>query len=105
MHRSPATSATVPARIGRFEVRALLGSGGFGSVYRAHDPLLGRAVALEVAHAGLVENPTQRKRFLREGRTSAKFRHPTSSLSSLPARAGGDSIHWTCWRRPVTMAE
>ena len=67
---------TVPTSIGRFEVRALLGSGGFGSVYRAHDPLLGREVALKVAHAGLVENPTQRERFLREGRAAAKLRHP-----------------------------
>ena len=46
MHRSPASSTTLPARIGRFEVRTLLDSGCFGSDYRAHDPLLGRAVTL-----------------------------------------------------------
>ena len=76
MQNRSSTSATLPARIGRFEVRALLGAGGFGSVYRAHDPLLGREVALKVAHPGLVENPAQRERFLREGRAAARLRHP-----------------------------
>ena len=76
MQNQSANPATVPARIGRFQVRALLGAGGFGSVYRAHDPLLGREVALKVAHPGLVENPAQRERFLREGRAAARLRHP-----------------------------
>src|SRR5205807_1532902 len=35
-------AAGVPARIARFQVRALLGTGAFGAVYRAHDPQLDR---------------------------------------------------------------
>src|SRR3712207_1194451 len=40
--------ATIPARVGRFEVRDRLGAGAFGTVYRAHDPVLDRQVALKV---------------------------------------------------------
>src|SRR5260370_32379938 len=76
MPANPTSSAAVPARIGRFQVRALLGSGAFGSVYRAADPLLGREVALKVAHPGLLDNPSRVERFLREARSAAGLRHP-----------------------------
>src|SRR5687767_7422875 len=33
---------SLPERLGRFEVRAFLGAGGFGTVYRAYDPQLDR---------------------------------------------------------------
>src|SRR5271154_554062 len=42
-----APSSALPARIGRFEIRDLLGQGGFGAVYQAHDPVLQRLVALK----------------------------------------------------------
>lgn len=62
--------------IGRYEVRAALGTGGFAAVYRAYDPALDREVALKVLHAHLAGEPTVRERFLREGRALARVRHP-----------------------------
>ncbi len=65
-----------PLVIGRYEVRAELGAGGFATVYRAYDPALDREVALKVLHAHLAGDPFIRERFLREGRALARVRHP-----------------------------
>ncbi len=71
----PSLSTTVPTRLGRFEVRAVLGEGAFGRVYLAFDPQIERQVAIKVPHrAGLT--PALRERFLREGRATAKIHHP-----------------------------
>src|SRR5690242_1538812 len=52
-------------KLGRFEVLGLLGSGAFGSVYKAHDPELDRTVAIKVPRAGNLAGPEERDRFLR----------------------------------------
>ena len=62
-------------RIGRYEVRNLLGRGGMGSVYRAFDPVLEREVALKVMLAEIVHDPEQKQRFEREARAVARLSH------------------------------
>ncbi len=69
-------TSSVPERIGRFEVRAELGEGAFGTVYRAFDPQLQREVALKVPHPFLLDRPRVVERFLREARAAAGLRHP-----------------------------
>lgn len=59
---------------GRFEVRALLGRGGMGAVYRAHDHQLGREVAVKIA-LQRAEGP-RLERFRREGQLAAALNHP-----------------------------
>ena len=66
---------SAPRRIGRFEIVRLLGEGTFGRVYEAHDPRLGRTIALKVPIAETVATPEECQRFLREARLAASVRH------------------------------
>jgi serine/threonine protein kinase len=66
----------LPPRFGRFEVRARLGVGAMGVVYRAFDPVLGREVAVKVPHESALANPQAVARFLREPKAAAQLRHP-----------------------------
>jgi serine/threonine protein kinase len=61
--------------VGRFQLRELLGDGGFGEVFLAYDPRLDRDVALKVLK---LANPDDRvvQRFFREARAAARLDHP-----------------------------
>ena len=61
----------------RFQIRRLLGKGGFGSVYLATDRLLQRDVAIKVPHRTALENEELRIRFLRESQALARLNHPS----------------------------
>jgi serine/threonine protein kinase/tetratricopeptide (TPR) repeat protein len=63
-------------RIGRYEVRSVLGRGGMGCVHCAFDPVLEREVALKVMRAEIVDDPEQKQRFEREARAVARLSHP-----------------------------
>ena len=67
-----------PARLGRFEILERVGMGGFGAVYRAHDPQLQRTAALKLLQStGDKKRDKQRiDRFLVEGRAGARLQHP-----------------------------
>src|SRR5262245_56144217 len=64
------------AKIGPYEIRALLGAGGMGEVYRARDPRLDRAVAIKVLHSPHGASVTQLERFQLEARSLARISHP-----------------------------
>src|SRR5262249_3921149 len=72
----PALDPELPSVIGRFQVRARIGIGGFGTVYRAFDPQLDREVALKIPRPGTLDHPEQVERFLREAKAAAQLRHP-----------------------------
>lgn len=63
-------------RLGRFELLEPVGAGGYGTVYRARDPVLGREVAVKVLRAGRLAAAHERERFLQEARSLARLRHP-----------------------------
>jgi eukaryotic-like serine/threonine-protein kinase len=64
------------ARVGRYEVCERLGRGGMATVFRAHDPSIGRDVALKFLHASLCQNADCHGRFLREARAAGGLSHP-----------------------------
>ncbi len=66
----------VPERLGPFEVESVLGTGAMGYVYRGRHALLDAPVALKVLRPEYAAHPGVRSRFLREGRTLARLRHP-----------------------------
>jgi hypothetical protein len=76
-------------RIGRFELRAVLGQGTFGRVYRAYDSQLERQVALKVPKFGSDE-PYMVERFLEEARAAARLRHPNIVAVFESGQAGDD---------------
>src|SRR4051794_35300740 len=68
--------AEPPQSIGRYRVEKILGQGGFGLVYLAHDDQLRRLVAVKVPHARLVAQATDAEAHLTEARTVANLDHP-----------------------------
>jgi eukaryotic-like serine/threonine-protein kinase len=61
---------------GRYALEDVLGRGGMATVYRAHDRVLERDVALKVLDDQLVGDPDHVERFRREARAIAKLSHP-----------------------------
>lgn len=61
---------------GKYEVLELLGTGGFGDVYRVHHRILKRDQALKSLHPLLARNPVIRERFFREARVLMDLAHP-----------------------------
>jgi serine/threonine-protein kinase len=65
-----------PERIGRYEVRGLLGEGSMSRVYRAYDAVRGREVALKVLRACFTGDPRVLERFRREATAGLWLGHP-----------------------------
>lgn len=62
-------------RIGRFEITALLGTGGMGEAYRARDTRLERDVAIKVLSAALRRDRASVDRFGQEARAASALNH------------------------------
>jgi serine/threonine protein kinase len=61
--------------LGRYRIQRTLGSGGMGTVYRAWDPQLERAIAIKVVNPELTDEP-MRIRLVKEAQALAKLSHP-----------------------------
>ena len=74
--QTAASSLSVGQCFAHYEVLALLGVGGMGEVYRAHDGKLGRDVAIKILPRLFTTEPERRVRFEREARLLASLNHP-----------------------------
>ncbi len=72
-YRSDVTGEVVD---GRYELEELVGTGGMSSVYRAHDRMLERKVALKILHERYGEDAEYLERFRSEARAVAQLAHP-----------------------------
>jgi serine/threonine protein kinase len=75
-HNLAAMALTPHTRIGPYEIISLLGSGGMGEVYRAHDTSLQREVALKVLPDSVAADAVTMARFQREAQLLASLNHP-----------------------------
>lgn len=69
-------SLTPGTKLGDYEVRGFLGSGGMGEVYRAIDNRLGREVAIKILPGFLSHDSDRLRRFEQEARAAAALNHP-----------------------------
>jgi serine/threonine protein kinase len=89
---SPAESTgRLPAGVtlGPYRIVALIGRGGMGEVYRAHDTVLGRDVALKVLPEIYADDAERLARFQREAHLLASLNHPNiATVHGLEASTG-----------------
>jgi eukaryotic-like serine/threonine-protein kinase len=70
------TVTVAPVRIGRYEITGLVGEGGMGRVYRAHDTQLVRTVAIKILPPAFAADADCLRRFEQEARATAALNHP-----------------------------
>jgi serine/threonine protein kinase/tetratricopeptide (TPR) repeat protein len=63
-------------KIGKYQIVGKIGQGAMGEVFKAHDPLLNRLVAVKTISGSPGAESDARKRFLREAQSAARLNHP-----------------------------
>lgn len=63
-------------KLGKYEIKGLLGRGGMAEVYRAHNPDLGQDVAIKVLHPAIVDSQDGSARFRQEAQAAGRLTHP-----------------------------
>ncbi len=106
----------IGSRIGHYEIRAKVGEGGMGEVYRARDTKLDRDVAIKILPAGFASDADRLARFEREARTLASLNHSNiahihgvedagSTRAIVMELVEGDDLAQRLARGPLPLAE
>ena len=69
-------SSLIDQQLNAYRILSFLGVGGMGEVYRAHDTVLGREVAIKTLTAAFACDPERLERLRREARVLASLNHP-----------------------------
>jgi serine/threonine protein kinase/Flp pilus assembly protein TadD len=85
-------SSLVGKQLGSYKIVSLLGAGGMGEVYKAHDTKLGREVAIKILPAAFVHDPERLSRFQREARMLASLNHP--NIATIHGLEQADAVHY-----------
>src|SRR3990172_5653155 len=80
---------TSGTRLGTYEIRALIGAGGMGEVYEAHDTKLDRDVAIKVLPEHFARDAERLGRFQREAKLLAALNHPNIATIHGLEQSGG----------------
>ena len=90
LYNPPPMDVTTGTHLGSYQIRASLGRGGAGEVYRAWDPRLEREVAVKILHERADPNPARLERFVAEARAASALNHP-NILAVFDAAVDGDT--------------
>src|SRR5258707_1394283 len=82
----------VDTQLGPYKIISLIGAGGMGEVYRAHDTRLLRDVALKVLQESFTADPDRLRRFEQEARAVAALNHP--NIASVFDVGVADKVHY-----------
>src|ERR1041385_8862041 len=85
-------SFAADTQLGPYKVVSLIGAGGMGEVYRAHDTRLRRDVAIKVLHESFTAEADRLRRFEQEARAIAALNHP--NIVSVFDVGIADKIHY-----------
>ena len=88
-----ATMALLGEQLGPYRIVSLLGAGGMGEVYRAHDVKLDRDVAIKTLPVEFAQDVERVERLRREARTLASMNHPNiAAIHGLEESGGMDFL-------------
>ena len=76
MRQTPRITPSAQTQLGRYEIRSLIGAGGMGEVYRAHDSQLARDVSIKILLASFSADRERLARFEQEARAAGLLNHP-----------------------------